>query len=46
MQIEPTLPDPVNGLYSNYAMYSGFSIVGAGVTCGFANLVCGWVGSQ
>jgi len=40
-KIEPTLPDPVNGLYSNYAMYSGFSIFGAGVTCGFANLVCG-----
>lgn len=33
--------DPVDGLFDKYAMYSGFSIFGAGVCCGFANLVCG-----
>ena len=40
-QIEWSTPDPGNGLYDNFAMYSGFSIFGAGITCGFANLVCG-----
>jgi V-type H+-transporting ATPase proteolipid subunit len=40
-QIEYAEPDAVNGLYSPSAMYSGFSIFGAGITCGFANLVCG-----
>ena len=41
VQIETSQPDPVNGLYDNFAMYSGFSIFAAGLTCGFANLVCG-----
>lgn len=38
-KIEPSVP--VDGIYNKYAMYSGFSLFGAGVTCGFANLVCG-----
>lgn len=40
-QIEPAELNAELGLYDKYAMYSGFSIFGAGVTCGFANLVCG-----
>uniref|UniRef100_A0A7R9YV82 V-ATPase proteolipid subunit C-like domain-containing protein n=1 Tax=Chlamydomonas euryale TaxID=1486919 RepID=A0A7R9YV82_9CHLO len=39
-KIEPA-QQGAEGLYDMYAMYSGFSIFGAGVTCGFANLVCG-----
>eukprot|EP00195_Chlamydomonas_chlamydogama_P007226 CAMPEP_0202900652 /NCGR_PEP_ID=MMETSP1392-20130828/11963_1 /ASSEMBLY_ACC=CAM_ASM_000868 /TAXON_ID=225041 /ORGANISM="Chlamydomonas chlamydogama, Strain SAG 11-48b" /LENGTH=166 /DNA_ID=CAMNT_0049587087 /DNA_START=297 /DNA_END=797 /DNA_ORIENTATION=- len=34
-------PDPKTGLYDMYAIYSGYSIFGAGLTCGFSNLVCG-----
>lgn len=41
LQTKIEASDPANGLYSKYAMFSGFSIFGAGVTCGFANLVCG-----
>lgn len=41
LQTKIEASDPTNGLYSKYAMFSGFSIFGAGVTCGFANLVCG-----
>ncbi|KAL6758031.1 vacuolar proton-ATPase subunit C [Haematococcus lacustris] len=33
--------EPKDGQYSKYALYSGYSIFGSGVTCGFANLVCG-----
>lgn len=40
-QIDYSVPSPELGVYDKYAMYSGFSIFGAGVTCGFANLVCG-----
>lgn len=40
-KIEPSNIDPATGLYDKYAMFSGFSLFGAGVCCGFANLVCG-----
>ncbi|KAG2498850.1 hypothetical protein HYH03_003042 [Edaphochlamys debaryana] len=32
---------PVDGVWDRYAMLSGYAIFGSGVTCGFANLVCG-----
>ncbi len=38
--VEPLAP---LGCYSRAAMFSGYAIFGAGVTCGFANLVCGSV---
>lgn len=40
MQIDTSNLGP-DGVYDKYAMYSGFSIFGAGICCGFANLVCG-----
>ena len=39
-KIEHSDPDG-NGMYNKYAMLSGYAIFGSGVTCGFANLVCG-----
>ena len=41
-KIEAVDPAP-NGFYSHKAMFSGYSIFGSGLACGFANLVCGWV---
>mmetsp|Transcript_19104 Transcript_19104/g.32792 ORF Transcript_19104/g.32792 Transcript_19104/m.32792 type:complete len:207 (-) Transcript_19104:673-1293(-) len=41
LQTKISQVEPINGVYSSYAMYSGYSIFGSGVTCGFANLVCG-----
>lgn len=31
-----------SGFYPHGAYFSGFSILGAGITTGFANLVCGY----
>lgn len=33
--------EPKNGVFDKYAMASGYAIFGSGITCGFANLVCG-----
>jgi V-type H+-transporting ATPase proteolipid subunit len=42
LQTKIELAEPVNGImYGTRAMYSGYSIFGAGITCGVANLVCG-----
>lgn len=30
-----------NGMYAAQYMYGGYAIFAAGLTCGFANLVCG-----
>jgi F0F1-type ATP synthase membrane subunit c/vacuolar-type H+-ATPase subunit K len=32
-----------SGFYPHMAYFSGFSVLGAGLTTGFANLVCGYV---
>ena len=44
LQTKIEFVDPsADGSYSSKAMYSGYSIFGSGLTCWFANLVCGCV---
>lgn len=39
-KIEYVQPN-ANGFYNPYAMAAGYALFGSGITCGFANLVCG-----
>jgi V-type H+-transporting ATPase proteolipid subunit len=32
---------PADGMFDKYALSAGYAIFSSGVTCGFANLVCG-----
>ena len=42
MQTKIERSDPLEGgAFNKYAMHAGFSVFAAGLTCGFANLVCG-----
>ena len=42
-KIEEVGPETDDGKYSQKNMYAGYAYFAAGVTTGFANLVCGYV---
>jgi F0F1-type ATP synthase membrane subunit c/vacuolar-type H+-ATPase subunit K len=43
MQTKIQKVEALEGRYPNSATYSGYSILAAGLTTGFANMACGYV---